>query len=181
MLASVFVANGIKALRDPESLVPAAEQFTDKVVPLAKKYAPAQVATTIPDDTVTLVRLGGALQTSGGLALASGKGRRAGAAMLALAMVPQVLAANPLRRGLTTEEKQHARSQLLTNIGLLGGVLVAAQDTEGKPSLAWRAHAGGERIADKSRKVQRQLAKDAKRATKDAKKQAKKARAAITS
>lgn len=180
-MASVFVVNGIKAIRDPESLVPAAEPFTDKVVPLAKKYAPAQVATTIPDDTITLVRLGGALQTSGGLALATGKGRRAGAAMLALALVPQLLASNPLRRGLTSEEKQQSRSTLLRDLGLLGGVLIAAQDTEGRPSLAWRAHAGGERIADKSRKMQRQISKDARKAAKDAKKQALKARKAITS
>ena len=181
MLAGVFVANGLRALRDPQSLTSAAEPIADKVVPLAKKYAPAQIATNIPDDTVTLVRLGGALQTGGGLALATGKLRRPGAALLALAMVPQLLAANPLRRGLSSEERRNARSNLLKDLGLLGGVLIAAQDTEGKPSLVWRAQAGGERIASTSRRIQRQIAKDAKKAGNDAKKQAKKARAAITS
>jgi hypothetical protein len=40
MLASYFVSAGIRALRDPESFVPAAEPLVDRVVPLVKEYAP---------------------------------------------------------------------------------------------------------------------------------------------
>ena len=40
MLASYFVASGVKALRDPDSLVPAAEPLIDQIVPLVKQYAP---------------------------------------------------------------------------------------------------------------------------------------------
>mgnify|MGYP003693693689 CR=1 FL=1 len=59
MLASYFVAAGIKAIRDPESLVPAAEPLVDRVVPLVKEYAPEQVAGYVPENTVTLVRING--------------------------------------------------------------------------------------------------------------------------
>ncbi|HEX5384762.1 MAG TPA: DoxX family protein, partial [Propionibacteriaceae bacterium] len=59
MLASYFVAAGIRAIRDPESLVPAAEPLVDRVVPLVKEYTPEQVAGYVPENTVTLVRLNG--------------------------------------------------------------------------------------------------------------------------
>ena len=45
MLASYFIVNGVKAVRNPDPLVPAAEPVADRVVPLVKKYAPQQVAT----------------------------------------------------------------------------------------------------------------------------------------
>src|SRR5690348_8239639 len=52
---------------------------------------------------------------------------------------------------ISTKEGQLARrAQLLKNISLTGGVFLAAVDTAGKPSLAWRAE---------------HLAMDAKKAT----------------
>ena len=48
MLASYFVASGVKALRDPGALVPVAEPLIDRVVPAVKQYAPEQVAATSP-------------------------------------------------------------------------------------------------------------------------------------
>src|SRR5829696_3602368 len=74
MLASYFVASGIKAIRDPKSLLPAAEPLADRVVPLVKQYSPDQVASVVPEDTVTLVRVFGAAQVLGGAALATGTG-----------------------------------------------------------------------------------------------------------
>ena len=40
MLASYFVASGVKALRDPEALVPAAEPLIDRVVPDGQAVRP---------------------------------------------------------------------------------------------------------------------------------------------
>src|SRR3712207_5581509 len=95
MLASYFVTSGIKAFRQPEPLVPAAEPVADRLVTLVKRYAPAQVAGYVPEDTRTLVRVNGAAQALGGLALASGKGRRLGALVLAASLVPSTLAKYP--------------------------------------------------------------------------------------
>jgi uncharacterized membrane protein YphA (DoxX/SURF4 family) len=131
----------------------------DRVVPLVKKYAPQQVATAIPEDTANLVRANGAAQILGGLALASGKGRRAGALLLAGALVPSTLARHPFWTRTDPEEKALDRSQFLKNVSLLGGVLLAAVDTEGKPSLAYRAQKGGQSLAKETRRARKSLAK----------------------
>jgi uncharacterized membrane protein YphA (DoxX/SURF4 family) len=157
MLASYFVSSGIKAVRHPELLVPAAEPVADRMVPLAKKYAPAQVAGYVPEDTKTLVRVNGAAQVLGGLALATGKGRRLGAIVLAVSLVPSTLARHPFWTRTTSEEKAQDRAHFVKNVSLLGGVLLAATDTEGKPSLVWRAHKGGELLARDTRRATKRL------------------------
>ncbi|MCW2812319.1 MAG: hypothetical protein JWP61_2777 [Friedmanniella sp.] len=161
MLASYFVASGVKAIRNPEKLVPAAAPMADKVVPLVKQYAPEQVAHYIPEDPATLVRLNGAVEVLGGLALATGKGRRLGALLLAGTIVPSTIGNYPFWSRTDAHEKAVDRSNFLKSISLLGGVLLAAGDTEGKPSLAWRAHKGGELLAKKTSKASDRVAKRA--------------------
>jgi uncharacterized membrane protein YphA (DoxX/SURF4 family) len=159
MLASYFIVNGVKTVRNPDPLVPAAEPVADRVVPLVKKYAPQQVATVVPEDTASLVRANGAAQVLGGLALASGKGRRLGALLLAGSLVPSTLAKHPFWTRTDPEERALDRSQFLKNVSLLGSVLLAAGDTEGRPSLAYRAQKGGHSIAKETRKARKSLAK----------------------
>ena len=157
MLASYFVAAGIKAVRDPDSLVPAAEPLVDRVVPLVKDYAPEQVAGYVPENAVTLVRLNGIAQVVGGGALATGKGRRLGALLLAGSLIPSTIAKHPFWTVQDPEARAQERTHFLKNVSLLGGVLLAAQDTEGKPSLAWRAQRSGEAIAKETRKATKKL------------------------
>jgi uncharacterized membrane protein YphA (DoxX/SURF4 family) len=159
MLASYFILSGVKAVRNPDQLVPAAEPVADRVVPLVKKYAPQQVAMVVPEDTVNLIRANGAAQIVGGLALASGKGRRLGSLLLAASIVPSTLAKHPFWSRTDPEERALDRSQFLKNVSLLGGVLVAAGDTEGKPSLAYRAQKGGQSLAKETRKARKSLSK----------------------
>ena len=120
MLASYFVASGIRAVRNPDPLVPAAEPVVDKIVPLAKQYAPDQIASRIPEDTATLVRVDGALQIVGGLALATGKGRRLGAYLLAGSLVPNTIAKHPFWSRTDPEERADDRNAFLKNVSLLG-------------------------------------------------------------
>jgi uncharacterized membrane protein YphA (DoxX/SURF4 family) len=164
MLASYFVAAGIKAIRDPESLVPAAEPLVDRVVPLVKEYAPEQVAGYVPENTVTLVRINGIAQVVGGAALATGKGRRLGALLLAGSLIPSTIAKHPFWTVQDPEERAQDRNHFLKNVSLLGGVLLASQDTEGKPSLAWRAQKGGESIAKETRRASKKLSKSTSKA-----------------
>jgi uncharacterized membrane protein YphA (DoxX/SURF4 family) len=159
MLASYFVSSGIKAIRDPESLVPAAEPLTDRVVPVVKEYTPEQVATFVPENTVTLVRTFGVAQVLGGTALATGKGRRLGALLLAGTLVPSTIAKHPFWKVQDPEERAQDRNHFLKNVSLLGGVLIASADTEGKPSLAWRAQKRGEKLAKETRKASKKLTK----------------------
>ena len=165
MLASYFVAAGIKAIRDPESLVPAAEPLVDRVVPLVKEYTPEQVAGYVPENTVTLVRINGIAQVVGGAALATGRGRRLGSLLLAGSLIPSTIAKHPFWTVQDPEERVQERTHFLKNVSLLGGVLLASQDTEGKPSLAWRAQKGGESIARETRRASKKLSKSSSKAS----------------
>ena len=147
MLASYFVVSGLKAVRDPESLVPAAEPLVDGVVPTMQRFAPEQVAGLVPTDAKTWVRINGALELVGGIALATGRGRRLGAALLALSLVPTTIGKYPFWSRSDRAQRAADRDHFLKNVSLLGGVLIASRDTEGKPSLGYRAHKGGQVLA----------------------------------
>ncbi|MEA4944122.1 MAG: DoxX family protein [Propionicimonas sp.] len=160
MLASYFVAHGVKAWRNPETLTEAAEPVTEKVLPVAKSVLPRQLAAYLPTDNAGVVKVWGAAQVLGGLALATGLGRRLGAGVLAGSMLPQVLAANPLKA--PAGEREEVFGTLSKNVALLGGVALAAMDTEGKPNLAWRAQAHREATARATAQTER-AAKTAKK------------------
>ncbi len=179
MLASFFVINGIKAIRNPEPLIPAAEPMAEKLLPLAEQVLPPQAAAYLPEDTRGVVRLTGVAQVLGGLSLATGIGRRLGAGVLAATMVPHVLASNPLRAPLA--DRDAAQSLLLRNIALTGGVLLASADTEGQPNLAWRARAQKEAMERGAERLRNQLAREGAQAAKQAKKVARKASKSLES
>ncbi|GAB3703983.1 DoxX family protein [Mariniluteicoccus flavus] len=175
MLAGYFVANGAKALKEPEAYAAETERFATTVVPLAKRVAPPEVATSIPEDAVTLARIAGAMQVIGGLGLMTGKGRRLGASAIATAMLPQLVAANPLK-GASGVERAANRNDLLKNLALTGAALLAANDTEGKPSLSWRAQDQSRRIARSVDQTRRQLEADASKSKRQVAREIMKAR-----
>ncbi|MEV6281421.1 DoxX family protein [Kribbella sp. NPDC051770] len=173
LLSIIFVVQGANQVRNPEPLVPKAQPVTDRLVPLAKRVAPPQVGDRIPDTTANLVRLNGAVQVLGGLALASGKGRRVGAAVLAASLVPTTMAGHPFWLEKDKQAKQVQRVQFMKNLGLFGGLLLAAVDTEGQPGLVWRASHGAKaakretkRGAKLAKRETKQLAKAARREAK---------------
>lgn len=190
MLASFFVVQGAKAVINPEPLVADADPLAKAFVPLAQKVAPASVAGYIPEETKTLVRVTGAAQVVGGLMLATGIGRRLGATVLGLSLVPHVIASRP-SKGATSEERQIAQSHLLRNVALLGGAILASLDTQGRPSLAWLADDRRQRLTSEAERTANQLsgtakrtgrglAKSAKRAAEQAAKDAKTTRKALS-
>lgn len=145
-LASYFVIDGIKAVRDPGVREIEFQPLAEQVVPRVKQVAPDQVASVIPNEARTLARVSGVAQVIGGLSLASGIGRRFGALVLAIIQVPQVLAASPLgarRRDaagvVDPVADSERRRDFWMNLSLLGALLLASVDTEGKPSIGWRA------------------------------------------
>lgn len=159
MLAGYFVVNGVKALKDPAPFAAEQERFASTVVPLARKVAPAEVATALPDDAETIARITGGLQVAGGIGMILDKGRRFGAGLIALSMVPQLMGFTA--KGLTPEERALARNELLKNVALLGGALIAAGDTEGRPGLAWRAQDSAAKLSRNVDHTRRSLTKDA--------------------
>ncbi|MEU2561965.1 DoxX family protein [Streptomyces longispororuber] len=129
MLASVFVTSGIKHLQAPEHVAPAAEPV---VVPLAQRVP------GLPEDPEELVRLNAAVQVGAGLLLSLGRFPRLSALALAGTLVPTTLAGHAWWKEEDKEQRAAQRAQFLKNLSLFGGLLIAAADTHGKPSVAYR-------------------------------------------
>lgn len=164
MLASIFVAGGINALRNTEAHATKAKKVTDRVVPLAQQAAPGA---PIPSDPQTLVRINAGAQVLAAAALATGRAPRLSSAVLAASLVPTTLAGHAFWEESDPQAKAAQRLQFFKNTSVLGGLLLAAVDTEGKPGLAWRAR----RAASDVRREAKQVAKDARREAKLAKAQ----------
>lgn len=148
MLAATFVTSGIRVLISPDGPAEEARRVTDRVGPLLEKLDPR-----IPTDARTLVRVKAAADVLAGVALATGHLTRPAAAVLAAGLVPATLAGHPIRSVPGQE------AQFLKNIGLLGGLLLAAVDTEGRPGLRYRTtHA-----VDRSQRSVKRAVKAAKR------------------
>lgn len=156
LLAAVFVSSGLDTIRKPG---PRAA----KAAPLLGKVAPA---VGLPDDPELLVRANGAAMVGGGALLAIGRVPRIAAAVLAATMVPTTLAGHPFWEESDPAARAGQRIHFLKNLGLVGGLLLAAVDTDGKPGLAYRAgmatDAAG-RAAKTTRREARHLAKSARR------------------
>jgi len=142
MLASVFISGGIDSLRDPEL---GAEAAGDVATDVADAAPPAA---SLPTDPVALVRIDAGVKIVGGLLLAGG-GRfaRLGAVALAASLVPTTLGAHRFWEADDAEERLQQQLHFTKNLSLLGGLLLAAVDTGGRPSVGWRARraAGGVR------------------------------------
>ena len=127
LLAAVFVSSGIDTLAKPGPRVAKAE----KLVPKLADSLP------LPDDAEQLVKVNAGVQVVAGLLLAMGPLPRLAAAALALSLVPTTLAGHPFWEEDDPTARAQQRTQFLKNAGLLGGLLLAVFDTEGRPSIAW--------------------------------------------
>jgi uncharacterized membrane protein YphA (DoxX/SURF4 family) len=137
LLASVFIAGGVDALRDPEAKAKAAQAVT---VPLSRQF-PA-----LPDDPELLVRINGAVQVGAGVLLAVGRFRRLAAVALIASIIPTTYAGHRFWEEDDDVTRAQQQVHFLKNLGLLGGLILAAADTEGEPSLGWRARRRAARI-----------------------------------
>jgi putative oxidoreductase len=163
LLASIFVVQGVRALVKPDANAEAARRLTDRMGPLLEKTDPR-----IPTDARTLVRLKGVTDVVAGVALATGHLTRPAAAMLAGGLVPATIAGHPFWER-SRPDRHLQEIQFLKNLGLLGGLLLAAVDTEGRPGLSYRAsHA-----VDRSQHSLERSRRSVKRAVRTAKREAK--------
>jgi putative oxidoreductase len=156
MLASIFVLSGARLAISPDSRVPAAKRVTDTVGPLIEKVNPR-----LPRDARTLVRVKAVTDVVAGLALATGHFSRPAAAVLAANLVPTTFAGHPFWTLPEPERTQH-QTHFLKNLGLLGGLLLAAVDTEGRPGLRYRTTHAVDRSQRAARRAVRTAKRDAK-------------------
>lgn len=164
LLASTFFVGAVNALKNSDKLAPKAATVTDRVVPLAQRAAPGA---PMPSDPQTFVRVNAGVQLVAATALALGKAPRISSTVLAASLVPTTVAGHAFWDETEAGAKNLQRLQFFKNAAVLGGLLLAGVDTEGKPGVAWRAsHAATAARQDATR-----LAKSARREAKLAKAQ----------
>ena len=129
MLASIFVVQGYDTFRQPERVAALAEPV---VRPLAERV-PA-----IPAKTEQAVRINGAAQMVAGSLLALGRWPRLSALAIAATLVPTTIAGHRFWEAEDDTTAAQQRIHFLKNLTMFGGLLIAAADTAGNPSLAWR-------------------------------------------
>jgi putative oxidoreductase len=159
MLAAMFIAGGLDQLKHPGAKAQVAQPFVDKA---AKPLG-------LPDDPELVVRANGVAMLVGGALLALGRVPRIASAGLAASLVPTTIAGHAFWTQQDPQAQKFQRTQFLKNVGLLGGLLLAAVDTEGKPGIAYRAKLAGEsaqRAAKTTRREARYAARTAKREAK---------------
>jgi uncharacterized membrane protein YphA (DoxX/SURF4 family) len=143
LLSAAFIGQGLDALRSPQR---AAETARPTVEGLKKLPEPA--ATKVPSDPEVFARINAAVQIGGGLLLASGKLPRIASAALACTVIPASLGDHLFWTASDQEQKARQRREFLTDLSLIGGLMIASVDTEGKPSLGWRGRRAARRASE---------------------------------
>ncbi|WP_432848959.1 DoxX family protein [Amycolatopsis sp. CA-161197] len=155
LLASMFIYGGIGMLRDTQGHAKAIEPFLTETFDKVEGLVPEQV----PRDPATLVRIDAAVKIAAGLALAAGKAPRLASLALLGTLVPTTAAAHRFWEIKDPAERQAQQVQFLKNAGIAGGLLLAASDTAGKPSLGWRARRAAKQAGKQAEKLSKKAEK----------------------
>ncbi|TDE96057.1 DoxX family protein [Occultella glacieicola] len=131
LLASVFIVDGLDSIRN-------ADKHAEKLAPYDKPIqALGEKVPQLPTDARTLSRITGAVTVGAGVLLATGKAPRLASAVLAAVTVPVTVVRYPFWSA-KGEQRRADTSNFLRNLALVGGLLIAAEDRVGKPSLGWQ-------------------------------------------
>jgi len=129
LLAASFISGGIDTLRNPGPRVPQAEKVVSPLVDAVPQLK----------NTEQVVKLDAGIKIVAGTLFALGKFPRLSAAALIASLVPTTAAGHRFWEESDPAKRKQHQLHLLKNAGLVGGLLLAVVDTEGRPSLAWRA------------------------------------------
>lgn len=129
LLAAPFVFGGFNQLRNSAQLAPVAEPVTSKLAGPLK----------LPNNADLLVKANGAGMLVGGLLLATGRAPRVSSLLLSGLLVPTTVAGHAFWTMDDPAQKRQHTIEFVSNLGLLGGLLIASGDTAGKPGLVYRA------------------------------------------
>jgi putative oxidoreductase len=153
LLASMFVVGGWDSLKNPAPKAEAAEPVGS---PLAARLP------YLPEDPETLVRINGGVQLVAGTMLALGRFPRLSSTLLAASVIPTTLAGHRFWEQDDPKARSQQQIHFCKNLGLLGGLILAAVDTEGKPGLAWRARHASHHAAKSTGRAKRAARREAK-------------------
>ncbi|MDQ1716239.1 MAG: hypothetical protein QOE89_192 [Pseudonocardiales bacterium] len=136
LLAATFVVGGIDTLRKPANKTPAAEKVVGGLADRAPQLS----------STEDLVKLDAAVKVVAGTMLALGKFPRLSSLALAASLVPTTFAGHRFWEETDPTKRSAQQLHFLKNAGMLGGLILASVDTEGRPSLVWRARRAPEAV-----------------------------------
>ncbi|MEV6769734.1 DoxX family membrane protein [Nocardia sp. NPDC051030] len=145
LLASAFIADGIETLRNPETRVKSATTLVQR----GERALPDSVTAKLPTDPERVVRITAAVRIGGGVLLGLGRAPRLASMVLATTTIPVALTEHDFWNEPDKERRIAQRTAFLWDASLLGGLLIAASDTRGKPSLGWRARRAADRASRK--------------------------------
>lgn len=157
MLSSIFLVGATAALKNAELNASRAKPVLDKVVPPITK-----AGVPVPTDPATLVRVNAGVQVVAALGLATGRAPRLSAAVLAASLVPTTAAGHRYWEAEDPAQRTQQKLHFFKNVSLVGGLVIAAGDTDGKPGVAWRTR----RAAKDARREARHLAAAARQEAK---------------
>jgi uncharacterized membrane protein YphA (DoxX/SURF4 family) len=140
MLASMFLLGGIDTLRNPQQKIQAAEGLG------------------LQENTEQVVKGNAAAQIVAGLAFATNRLPRLSALVLAGSLVPTTAAGHRFWEYSDPAQRADQTQHFMKNVSMLGGLLLASVDTEGRESVARRT----KRV---SRSAARKAAKRSAKAT----------------
>jgi uncharacterized membrane protein YphA (DoxX/SURF4 family) len=135
MLASSFIIGGINALKNADAMADRAEPVTDKLEPMIDKASPVPLKLT----SKQMVIANGLIHVVAGSMLAMGKAPRLSAFALAATIVPTTFGGHRFWEEPDPRARANQQNHFMKNVSMTGGLILAAVDTEGKPSVAWRA------------------------------------------
>jgi uncharacterized membrane protein YphA (DoxX/SURF4 family) len=144
MLSAVFIGQGVDSLLNPKKAAQAAAPAVDGLQAL-----PDPVSSRVPTDPETFAKINAGVQIAGGLLLAAGRAPRVASAALAFTVIPANLGAHMFWAESDPERKAEQRRAFLTDVSLVGGLIIASADTGGKPSLGWRGRRAAERLSER--------------------------------
>lgn len=149
MLASMFISGGVNALKNPGPHAEIAEPVaspTARILPIP-----------LPEDSEQLVKIDAGVKIVGGLLLAFGRVPRLASLALAGSLVPTTLAGHRWWEEKDPAAKVDQQIHFFKNVGLLGGLLLAAVDTEGRPGLGWRTQHAAHHATDSTHRASRRV------------------------
>ncbi|WP_028279165.1 DoxX family protein [Arthrobacter sp. H5] len=173
LLASSFVLTGLDRLRNAESTGSSLRPTLDRLA----KVVPAAAAVT--DNEKLVAQLLGATQVGAAAMLAIGRFSRLAAVLLVGTSAVNTLTDFNAADSSTPAARKDRRNQLLKNLSLIGAVLIAAVDTNGRPGLAWRAEHFASGAKRNAKAISYDTRRNARSIARDTEKQLRKADKAV--
>lgn len=109
---------------------------------------PDPVSSRVPENPETFAKVTAAAQIGGGLLLAGGRLPRVASVALAATVLPANLGSHMYWSEPDPVSKARKRREFMTDLSLLGGLIIASADTVGKPSLGWRGRRAARRVSE---------------------------------